>query len=87
MKFVVGDCMNVVLGDTQLSGNIMLCYLSVCHDHVMNLGNGLLCGDGDWPSSSSLSLPRLNSASHYIKGALSSSVTPSLHGSTGVLSP
>ena len=42
--------MEVVIGDTQLSGNVMLHYSSVCHDDVMNLGNGLLYGDGDWPS-------------------------------------
>ena len=50
MKFVVDDCMDAVLGDTQLSGNVTLHYSSVCHDDVMNLGNGLLCGYGDWPS-------------------------------------
>ena len=50
MKFVVDDCMDVVLGDTQLSGNVMFRFSSVCHDDVMNLGNGLLCGDGDWLS-------------------------------------
>ena len=48
--FVVDDCMDVVLGDTQLSGSVILRYSSVCHDDVMNRGNGLLCGDGDWPS-------------------------------------
>ena len=46
MKFVV----DVVLGDTQLNGNVILRYSSVYHDDVMNLGNGLLCGDGDWLS-------------------------------------
>ena len=37
---------------TQLNGNVLsVCYyLSVCHDDVMNLGNGLLCNDGDWLS-------------------------------------
>ena len=50
MKFVVDDFTDVVLRDTQLSGNVMLRYSSVCHEDVMNLGNGLLCGDGDWPS-------------------------------------
>ena len=50
MKFVVDDCMNAVLGYTKLSGNVILCYSSVCHDVVMNLDNGLLCGDDDWPS-------------------------------------
>ena len=50
MKFVVDDCIDAILGDTQLSGNVMLRYSSVCHDDVMNLGNGLLFGDGDWPS-------------------------------------
>ena len=49
MKFVVDDCMDD-LGDAQLSGNVILRYLSVCHDDVMNLGNNLMCGDGDWPS-------------------------------------
>ena len=42
--FVVHDCMDAVLGEAQLSGSVTLCYSSVCHDHVMNLGNGLLCG-------------------------------------------
>ena len=50
MKFVVDACMDVVLGDTQLSHNVMLHYSSVCHDDVINLGNGLLCGDDDRPS-------------------------------------
>ena len=50
MKFVVDDCMDAILEDTQLSGNVMLRYSSVCPDDVMNLGNDLMCGDGDWPS-------------------------------------
>ena len=50
MKFVVDDCMDAVLGDAQLSDNIILRYSSVCYGDVMNLGNGLLCGDCDWPS-------------------------------------
>ena len=50
MKFVVDDCMGAVLGDTQLRGNVMLRYSSVCHDDVINRGNGHLCGTGDWPS-------------------------------------
>ena len=50
MKFIVDDCMDAVLGDTQLSGNVMLRYSSVCHDDVTDLGNGLLCGDCHWPS-------------------------------------
>ena len=50
MKFVVDVCMDAVLGDIQLSGNVTVCYSSVCHDDVMNLGNGLVCGYGDWPS-------------------------------------
>ena len=50
MKFDVVDCMNAVLGDTQLSGSVMLRYSSVCYDDVMNRGNALLCGEGDWPS-------------------------------------
>ena len=54
MKFVVGDCMDAVLGDTQLSGNSIHSYSPVCHDDVINLGNGLLYGDGDWPSSTGL---------------------------------
>ena len=40
MKFVVDDCMDAFLGDTQLNGNATLRYSSVCHDDVMNLGNG-----------------------------------------------
>ena len=44
------DCKVAVLGDAQLSGRVMLRYWTVCHDVVMNLGNGLLCGNGDWPS-------------------------------------
>ena len=50
MKFVVGDYMDAVLGETQFNGNVMLRYSFVCHDAVMNLGSPLLCGDGDWPS-------------------------------------
>ena len=50
MNFIVDDCMAVVLGDTQLSGNVIFRYTSVCHDGVMYLGNGLLCDDRDWPS-------------------------------------
>ena len=58
MKFVVDDCMGAwvhgcmgaVPGDTQLSGSVILHYSSVCHDDVMNLGNGFLCSDSDWPS-------------------------------------
>ena len=53
MKFVVDDCMDAVLGNTSLSGNVMLRYSSVCHDDVMNIGNGLLCGDSDLPSPTS----------------------------------
>ena len=51
--------MDAVLGDAQLSGNVMLRYLSVCHDDVMNFDNGLLCGDVDWPplTESSSRLP------------------------------
>ena len=45
------DCIGAVLEDTQtLSGNVVLRYSSVCHDGVMNLGNGLMCGDDDWPT-------------------------------------
>ena len=40
--FVVDDCMDVVLGDPQLGVNVMLHYYSVCHDDVMNPGNGLM---------------------------------------------
>ena len=47
MKFVVDDCMDAVLEDTLLIGNVILCYSSVCHDNVMNLGNDILYGDGD----------------------------------------
>ena len=50
MKFVVDDCMDAFLGETQLSGIVMLRYSSVYYDDVMNLGEGLLCGDNDWPS-------------------------------------
>ena len=50
MKFVVNDDMDAFLGDTQLSDKVKLRYPSVCHDDVMNLGNGLLCGDGTWPA-------------------------------------
>ena len=74
MKFVVDDCMDVVLGD------VMLCYSSVCHDEVMNFGNGLLVvvvmvtGLPRWVSCSR----HLNSAAHFFtmlyKGAISSSV-------------
>ena len=53
--------MDAVLGDTQLSGNVMFRYSSVCYDDVMNHGDGL-CGGSEW--SSRLSLPRLNSAAH-----------------------
>ena len=34
--FVVDDCMDVVLRDTQLGDNVILRYSSVCHDHVIN---------------------------------------------------
>ena len=83
MKFVVDDCMDAVLGDIQLGGNVMLCSLSICHNDVINLGKvscvetltGLL-GQG---SSSRLSLPRLNSAAYFFTvlydGAFSPSVT------------
>ena len=50
MNIVVDDCMDAVLRDTQLSGNVILRYSSLCHDDVMNLDNGLLRGNGDWPS-------------------------------------
>ena len=50
MKFVVDDNMDEVLGSTQHNGCVILSYSSVCHDDVMNLGNGLLCGDGYWHS-------------------------------------
>ena len=56
MKFVVDDCMNAVQRDTQFGGNVILHYSSVCHD-VMNLDNGLLCGDGVWPSLTGGRLP------------------------------
>ena len=46
MTFVADDCMVAVLGDAQLSGNVMFHYSSVCHDDVMNLGKGLQYGDG-----------------------------------------
>ena len=51
MTFVVDDCMDVVLGDAQLSYNVIPRYSSVCHDNVMNLVNGLMCGDCGWSSS------------------------------------
>ena len=57
MKFVVDDCIDEIQGDTQLSGNVTLHYSSVCHDDVMNLGNGLLCGDGDSHSLTGGRLP------------------------------
>ena len=57
MKFVVDDCMNVFLGDTHLSGIVILRYSSVCHGDVMNRGNGLLCGDGDRPSPTGIRPP------------------------------
>ena len=41
-EFVVDDRMDAFLGDTQLSGNVIIRYSSVCHDDVMNLDNGLL---------------------------------------------
>ena len=34
---IVDDCMDAVLGDTHLSGNVMLPYSYVCHDDVMNV--------------------------------------------------
>ena len=46
MTFVEGDCIDAVLGDTELHGSVILRYSSVCIDDVMNFGNGLLCGDG-----------------------------------------
>ena len=46
MTFVADDCMVAVLGDTQIIGNVMFNYWSLCHDDVMNLGKGLQCGDG-----------------------------------------
>ena len=49
MEFVLDDWMDAVLGDTQLSGNVMLHYLSVYHDDVMNCGIGTLCGEVDRP--------------------------------------
>ena len=49
MKFVADNCMDAVLGDTQLGDNVIFLHLSVCHDDVMNIGNGHLCGDSDWP--------------------------------------
>ena len=45
MKFIVDTYMDAFLGDAQLSDSVMLHYSSVCHDDVMNLGNG----DSDWP--------------------------------------
>ena len=42
--------MNAITGDAQLSGRVMLRYSSISHVDVMNLGNGLLCCDSDWPS-------------------------------------
>ena len=44
MQLFVDDCMKAVLGETQFSGSVILCY-SVCHDDVMKH----LCGDTDWP--------------------------------------
>ena len=56
--FVVDDCMDAVMRDTNA---VLLIRLS-----VINLDNGLLCGEGDWPygvgTSSRLSLP------HCMKG-------------------
>ena len=50
MDDCMDDCMDVVLGDTQVNGDVMLHYLFVCHDDVINLGYGFLCGDVEWPS-------------------------------------
>ena len=49
MKYIVNDCMDAIKSDTKLIGSVMLLYSSICHDDVMNLGNGHLCGDGDLP--------------------------------------
>ena len=57
MKFLVDGCMNAVLEDTQLSGNVMFVYSSVIVSSVLtetDLRRG---------SSSKLSMP-LNSAFH-----------------------
>ena len=50
MKCVVDDCIYAVLGHTQLSGNLILRYSSVCHDDIMHIDSGTLCGEGDWSS-------------------------------------
>lgn len=34
--------------DTQLCDDILLWYFSISNDHVMDLVNGFLFGDGDW---------------------------------------
>ena len=59
------DCMEAVVGHTQLSGNVILSYSSVCLDDVMNLGNGLLCGDGDWPSPSGVIFQTISATSEF----------------------
>ena len=35
--------MDAVLGDTQFSGNVIICYSCVCHEDIMNFNNGLMC--------------------------------------------
>ena len=76
VHLVVDDCKDTVLGYTQLRGKVTLHYSSVCHDDVMNLGDGLLYDDSDWPSRteggggggsfSRLCLPYWNSAAHFL---------------------
>lgn len=44
------DQKHAFLGDTQLCGNVLICYLMSCQNHVMDLVNALMCGDSDWPS-------------------------------------
>ncbi len=42
--------MDKLLEETQLCGDVMLCYSLICQDHPLDLVSGLLCGDADWPS-------------------------------------
>ena len=55
--YTLDDYMDAVLGDALLSGNVILHHSSVCHDDIINLGNSLLCGDGNWPSTTCGLLP------------------------------
>lgn len=59
-------CVDTILGEPQLCGNLPLCYSIICHYDVMDLANGLLCFDSDWSSWMGVTIPPPQCCHHVL---------------------